>query len=244
MPSDPRPEKRIFFISRAGPDRHWASLIASVVKDAGHEAIHQDQDFREGQSFSHNMMLAAESDCTIAVLSPAYLQSEHCLAELHAALASDPIGVHGRIILVLVTTCELARLLGHLAYVDLIGKDKDTARQRILNTLLKHGQLDASRLVLKGRTRRLVDQAHRNRSAMLEKVRTIWITGYLQKSLFHERRIMLGMSERPDAVARPMDLLVQRPDQGEQPLPLGTQAVDVYDEMDQALLILGAPGSG
>src|SRR5262249_14259130 len=41
-----------------------------------------------------------------------------------------------------------------------------------------------------------------------------------------------------------MDVLVQRPDKGEQPLPPGTPVVKVYDEMDHALLILGAPGSG
>ena len=32
--------------------------------------------------------------------------------------------------------------------------------------------------------------------------------------------------------------------QGERPLPPGTQVVDVFDDMDRALLILGAPGSG
>jgi hypothetical protein len=52
------------------------------------------------------------------------------------------------------------------------------------------------------------------------------------------------LSERPDAVARPLDLLVKRPDQGERPLPSGTQVADVFDSMDQSLLILGAPGSG
>ena len=41
------PEKRIFFISRAGPDKRWAELIASVVRDAGHEAFFQDEDFLE-----------------------------------------------------------------------------------------------------------------------------------------------------------------------------------------------------
>src|SRR4051794_15519436 len=87
-------EKRTFFISRAGADRRWARLIASVVNDAGHDAVHQDQDFAVGESFSHNMMLAAESDCTISVLSPAYFQSEHCLAELHAALAADRASAH------------------------------------------------------------------------------------------------------------------------------------------------------
>ena len=84
----------------------------------------------------------------------------------------------------------------------------------------------------------------RNRSKMLEKVRKIWITGFLERSLFHETRILLGLSERPDAVARPLDLLVQRPDQGERPLPPGMQVVEVFDAMEQALLILGAPGSG
>jgi hypothetical protein len=189
-------------------------------------------------------MLAAESDCTIAVLSPAYFESQYCLAELHAALNSDPLGVHGRIIPVLVTPCELPRLLGHLAYLDLVGTDEDTARQRLLDTLLKRGKVDASKLVLRGRTRRVVEQAQRNRSAMLEKIRTIWISGILQRSLAHETRLLLGLSERPDAVARPLDLLVQRPDQVERPLPAGTRVIDVFDDMGQALLILGAPGSG
>ena len=83
----------------------------------------------------------------------------------------------------------------------------------------------------------------RNRSRMLEKVRKIWITGFLERSLSLETRILLGLSERLDAVARPMDLLVQRPDQGERPLPPGTQIVKVFDAMEQ-LLILGDPGSG
>src|SRR5262249_22783010 len=69
-------------------------------------------------------------------------------------------------------------------------------------------------------------------------------TGFLQKSLFQETRMILGLSERPDAVARPLDLLVRRPDQGDRPLPHETEVGDVFDSMDQALLILGAPGSG
>jgi eukaryotic-like serine/threonine-protein kinase len=91
---------------------------------------------------------------------------------------------------------------------------------------------------------RLAAGADRNRTAMIEKVRTIWITGFLQQSLFHETRVLLGLSERTHAVARPLDLLVKRPDQAERPLPTGTQVVDVYDTMDRSLLILGAPGSG
>jgi NACHT domain len=84
----------------------------------------------------------------------------------------------------------------------------------------------------------------RNRSKMIQKVRTIWIKGFLEKSLFNEVRIALGLSERSDAVARPMDLLVTRPDEGGRPLPPGTRVLDVYDDLDESLLILGAPGSG
>src|SRR5262249_22497196 len=83
-----------------------------------------------------------------------------------------------------------------------------------------------------------------NRSAMIEKVRTIWITGFLQQSLFNEVRILLGLSEWPDDVARPLDLLVKRPDERERPLPPGTQVIEVFDAVDRALLILGAPGLG
>jgi hypothetical protein len=59
-----------------------------------------------------------------------------------------------------------------------------------------------------------------------------------------EKRILLGLSERTDILARPLELLVKHPDEGEHPLPSGTEVVDIYDSMDQALLILGAPGSG
>jgi hypothetical protein len=104
------------------------------------------------------------------------------------------------------------------------------------------GFLDAADII--ALSRKPATGADRNRVAMLEKIRAIWITGFLQKSLFHETRILLGLSERPDAVVRPMDLLVQRSDQGERPLPSGTHVVDVFDEMDQSLLILGAPGAG
>lgn len=85
----------------------------------------------------------------------------------------------------------------------------------------------------------------RNRVAMIEKVRAIWVAGFLQKSLFQQTRLLLGLSERSNAVSRPMDLLVQRADEPERPLPPGTDVVQVYDETtDHALLILGAPGSG
>src|SRR5262245_15941881 len=109
-------QQLIFFISRAGADRRWAEIITRVVKEAGPSAIHQDKDFEAGVSFVRNIDQALESaDCTIAVLSPAYVQSEHCMAELRAVLARDPNGVRGTILPVLVAPCPLPGSVGHLA---------------------------------------------------------------------------------------------------------------------------------
>ena len=66
----------------------------------------------------------------------------------------------------------------------------------------------------------------------------------LQRSLVHEVLIALDLTERPEAVVRPLDLLVQRPDRADRLLPPGTRLVDVFDDVDRALLILGAPGAG
>jgi DNA polymerase III delta prime subunit len=238
------PEKKTFFISRAGADKRWAELIASVVRDAGHEPFFEDEDFHVGQNIIDNMTRAAKADCTIAVLSPAYLESEYCLSELNAALWTDPLGRRGQVIPVRVAPVDLPSPVAQLAYVDFVGVGDDIARQRLLKTILKHGQVDASKFSSVGRTQREIDLANRNRSAMIEKVRTIWISGFLEQSRFTETRILLGLNERPDAVARPLDVLVRRLDVGERALPPGTRLVDVFDRMDHSILILGAPGSG
>jgi hypothetical protein len=112
--------------------------------------------------------------------------------------------------------------------------------QAIAEALLAAGDRSTGR----PRSRWMSKRGDRNRTAMIEKVRAIWIDGFLKQSLFREVRILLGLNERPEAVMRPFDLLVQRPDQGDRPLPAGMRVLDVYDSMDQSLLILGAPGAG
>lgn len=86
-----------------------------------------------------------------------------------------------------------------------------------------------------------VDQ---NRSRMLEKVHAFWIDGILQQSLHGAVLLELGLEEHPDAVVRPWDVVVQQPERPTRSLPLGTPLVTIFDECDQALLVLGAPGAG
>lgn len=86
--------------------------------------------------------------------------------------------------------------------------------------------------------------ALRNRKAMLEKVKNTWVKGMLEESLHGAVLIELGLQERKELVARPWDMVLQTPEKPDRSLPTGTNIVDVFDEMSQALIILGEPGSG
>src|SRR3712207_3139794 len=78
----------------------------------------------------------------------------------------------------------------------------------------------------------------RNRRAMLDKVRFIWIDGVLHHTLDHEVVIVLGLQRRPEAVAPPLDLQLRQPGGGVAPLPPSPGILDVYDQAGEALLIL------
>ena len=87
-------------------------------------------------------------------------------------------------------------------------------------------------------------QQQRNRRAMLQKVKAIWIDGLLEQSLAKELRIALDLTTQPDAVNLPLNALVQELNQPARTLLTGTPIIDVFDQMGGALLILGAPGAG
>lgn len=83
-----------------------------------------------------------------------------------------------------------------------------------------------------------------NRQRLLKRVRTIWIEGMLEQSLQHAVWVDLHLQKRPDALPNPWSVVVQELDQEPHPLPPGTSILQVFDEADEELLILGDPGSG
>jgi DNA-binding winged helix-turn-helix (wHTH) protein/pimeloyl-ACP methyl ester carboxylesterase len=85
---------------------------------------------------------------------------------------------------------------------------------------------------------------HRNRRAMLEKVRSFWVKGVFEQSLHGMTLIEWKMEYRPEAVQSPWTAVLKRPAQLAQPVLPGTKAVQVFDHVNGELLILGAPGSG
>ena len=73
--------KAQFFISRAGTDAQFAAVIGRILEDAGYRVILQQWDLAN-RNFMEAMHAALESGArVVALLSPAYFKSDHCMAE-------------------------------------------------------------------------------------------------------------------------------------------------------------------
>lgn len=112
-----------------------------------------------------------------------------------------------------------------------------------IGILVQGGTVNVGQIRLDGEMSR---QELRNRKALLNNVRTAWVEGVLEKSLHEQIPIVLGLENRPSAVASPWNLDLINPDRSCQPLPAGTPAIDVFDKLGEGgtLLILGEAGSG
>jgi hypothetical protein len=87
-------------------------------------------------------------------------------------------------------------------------------------------------------------RAQRNRRTMLQLVKNTWVVGVLEQSLHSAAMIALGLEERTEAVEHPWEMILRASGEPNQPLPPSTRIADIFDSMDRALLILGAPGAG
>lgn len=122
-----------FFISYNKADRTWAEWIAWQLEKAGYTTVIQAWDFRPGSNFVWNMQQAtAETQRTIAVLSPDYLNALYTQPEWAAAFAQDPTGKHGTLLPIRVRECELKGLLSQIVYIDLVGQVEEVARKVLL----------------------------------------------------------------------------------------------------------------
>jgi Tfp pilus assembly protein PilF len=122
-----------FFVSYTTADRPWAEWIAWELEDAGYSVIVQAWDFGAGSNFVSAMHDAARrARRTVAVLSPAFLESPYCEAEWGAAFREDPTGRERKLVPVRVRACEPKGLLGQIVYVDVAGLSDADARAALL----------------------------------------------------------------------------------------------------------------
>jgi len=126
-----------YFISYNQRDRSWAEWIAWTIEDLGYCSHIQAWDFIPGRNWVNEVQKRlATSDAVVCVLSPDYLRSDFTAPEWQAAFASDPTGREGRLLPVKVRECELEAILQAIIYVDLVGIDRDKARELVRHALI------------------------------------------------------------------------------------------------------------
>ena len=87
-------------------------------------------------------------------------------------------------------------------------------------------------------------RAQRDREAMLQLVRNTWVKGVLEQSLHGAALLALGMEVMPGAVEHPWKMVLHTSRDPHIILRRDTRIVEVFEEMNRGLLILGEPGSG
>ncbi|NTV25814.1 MAG: toll/interleukin-1 receptor domain-containing protein [Chlorobiaceae bacterium] len=127
------PVRKDFFISYSSADEQWAEWIAWQLKEAGYALVLQKWDFHAGGNFILEMHRAAiETERTLAVLSPRYLDALYTHPEWAAALVQDPIGNKRLLIPVRIEDFMPAGLFASLIYVDLVGLEATEAQANLL----------------------------------------------------------------------------------------------------------------
>jgi hypothetical protein len=84
----------------------------------------------------------------------------------------------------------------------------------------------------------------RNRARLLKLVQAR-AAGQLEQALHHVVPLELGLDPRPDTVDFPAERLVRTPDDHiDQPIPASQPILATFDQLAQAMLVLGTPGAG
>ena len=125
-----------FFVSYNSHDRAWAEWIGWTLEELGHSVIIQEWDFRPGGNFVLDMQRAIQqSDRTIVVLSPHFLQAKYTQSEWASAFAQDPQTLERKLIPIRVADCKPDGLLKTIAYVDLVGCSQAEATKKLRQML-------------------------------------------------------------------------------------------------------------
>jgi TIR domain len=177
------------FISYNQADRQWAEWIAWQLEEAGYSIIIQAWDFRPGGNFILEMDQAAkESERTIAVLSPEFLNSIFTKPEWAAALVKDPIGKDRKLLPVRVKECQRDGLLAVIGYIDLVGLEEDLAKNALLDGVRLERAKPAQVPTFPGMAERIIKAAPR----FPEALPPIWNVPFSQNPNFTGREQTLA----------------------------------------------------
>jgi DNA polymerase III delta prime subunit len=225
---------RVFISYRhAEPDRGIASQIADALRD--HEVFIDSRISPGGDWGELIEKHLGTADVLIAVTSEASAASDLVVEEIRRAHESyvanrRPVVIPVRLGSKAFVPYPLSAYLSRFQHIEWNGPaDTDSIIARVRAAIGPH---------------RATAHPASQRRRMIERVRSDWIHGVLENSLYHLARIDLGIHTAPDAVESALDVVIQRPGKLPEPLPQGTPLLPVLDDHLGQLLVLGAPGAG
>ncbi|WP_239404815.1 toll/interleukin-1 receptor domain-containing protein [Frankia sp. Cj3] len=127
---------RTVFLSYAEADEPWAVWVAWQLREAGYRPRLQAWHSVPGGNFVgwiRAELMAAS--CVMVILSPAYLDSKWCKAELNAALA-DAVGGKKLLVPVRVAPCEAPPLLREIGRISLVDRSAADAHRVLVDGLM------------------------------------------------------------------------------------------------------------
>ena len=218
----------------------------SLLQRQGLISEWHDRQILPGDEWAHDIDTHLETASIILLLiSPGFLASDYCYdIEMQGALERHKRR-QARVIPIILRPCDWhSAPFGSLQCLPRDGKAV-TTWQNLDEAFLAIAE-ELRQVIERQRipTRPLPEVERKNRIRLLKRVRATWIEGVLEQSRHQAALITLNLQDRPDALDNPWHLEVQETNQPPRHLPPGTSIVQVYDEADGELLILGEPGSG
>ena len=123
--------KKDFYISYASADTQWAEWIADTLEECGYSIFVIHWDVKAGDNWSSQIENSLkDSEGCVCILSPRFMNSKFATDELNAVLASGK-----RLILIRVEEFHVSDSLKSIAYIDLVGKNEEEAKEALLSTL-------------------------------------------------------------------------------------------------------------
>lgn len=126
-----------FFVSYTGNDVKYATWVAEILETEGYKVTIQAWDFLPGDNFIAKMDQALiECRKLVVILSDDYLKSEWCRAEWTVKYAEQIRENERRIIPIRIKPIIIKGLLSNLAYIDIVDKGTQEAKELILTGIL------------------------------------------------------------------------------------------------------------
>jgi eukaryotic-like serine/threonine-protein kinase len=164
------------------------------------------------------------SDIVLGIMTPESVASHNVLNEWGWAISNKK-----PLLLLFLRDCDVPHRYARINYIDF--RKNPSIGFHVLSQ-----SLDRPRIY-----QETLDE--RNRCILLKKVRDFWIKGVLDKSFYSDMSIDLEMEKLTNVIEHPWKMILET-ENVNQLIPTGKKIIDVFIEMQSALLVLGEPGSG